>query len=255
MRLFSIKLDVLIIAATFLPAILSAQSDTTFNMDCQVNQVYPFISITRAQLADANTIADINSKFKPSWVKDYKSIVISAINNGKTVEAKAKDQNLTSAQKNIIQSADAGSVVKVRIKYLPDNNLSKNDVKESNFELSLDPVSTAAFPGGEDKMNSYFQEKILDKISKDIIEIYNLAAVKFTINELGQPIDVKVTHSTEDMKTDEMLYDAVCNMPIWTPAEYTAGQNIKQEFVLSVGDMRSCTSNLLGIRAAENRVN
>ena len=40
-------------------------------------------------------------------------------------------------------------------------------------------------------------------------------------------------------------------MPSWKPAAYANGMKVKQDFVLTVGDMTSCVVNLLNIRQLE----
>jgi len=37
-------------------------------------------------------------------------------------------------------------------------------------------------------------------------------------------------------------------MPKWTPASYSDGTAIEQDYVLMVGNMKSCIVNLLNIR-------
>ena len=96
-----------------------------------------------------------------------------------------------------------------------------------------------------------YANNAIDKISTSFNKI-NLAAVKFTINEEGQIVDAHVFQSayqpSKDEKIDELLLETICNMPSWEPAEYDNGIKVKQEFVLTVGDMESCVVNLLNIR-------
>jgi len=40
-------------------------------------------------------------------------------------------------------------------------------------------------------------------------------------------------------------------MANWQPAEYANGLKVRQEFVLTIGDHRSCTINLLNIRETD----
>jgi len=88
----------------------------------------------------------------------------------------------------------------------------------------------------------------MDKISASVFRKYNLAAVKFTVNEEGQIIDTHVSWPSNDEKTNELLLAGISNMPRWNPAEYANGVKVKQEFAFTVGDMESCVINLINIR-------
>jgi TonB family protein len=100
-------------------------------------------------------------------------------------------------------------------------------------------------------LKEYLKENIVDLIQEDSFRKYELAAVKFTINEEGKVIDAHVFESVyqtyENEELNEFLLEAIRHMPRWTPAAYANGTKVKQEFVFTVGDMESCVINLLGI--------
>ncbi|MFT4667667.1 MAG: hypothetical protein ACI9XB_004640 [Gammaproteobacteria bacterium] len=56
-------------------------------------------------------------------------------------------------------------------------------------------------------------------------------------------------NSSIDENVNELLLETIQNMPCWKPAEYANGLKVKQEFVLTVGNMESCVVNLLNIRS------
>ncbi|MFT4537447.1 MAG: outer membrane biosynthesis protein TonB, partial [Saprospiraceae bacterium] len=76
---------------------------------------------------------------------------------------------------------------------------------------------------------------------------YQLAAVTFIIDEKGQVQDPNMFLSTEDENIDKLLLETIRNMKNWQPAVYEDGTIIKQELVLTVGDMNSCAINMLNI--------
>ena len=92
----------------------------------------------------------------------------------------------------------------------------------------------------------------IDKISDNSFKEYDLAVVKFTISTAGEIVDAHVFDSPyqtfKNEKTTELLLKAVRNMPCWTPAAHPDGTPAKQEFVLTVGNMESCVTNLLSIQ-------
>ena len=69
--------------------------------------------------------------------------------------------------------------------------------------------------------------------------------MKFTINELGQVVDTSIFQSTKDDDIDALLYQVICDMPDWTPAEYSNGEKVRQEFAFTIGNHESCVINLL----------
>ena len=77
---------------------------------------------------------------------------------------------------------------------------------------------------------------------------YDLAAVKFTVNEDGKIANAHVVESSKDEKVDRLLLATIQNMTDWKPAKYSNGLQVKQDFILTVGNMESCVVNLLGIR-------
>lgn len=238
----------LVLTITLLSFAQKGSAQGVFIPTCKVQQVYPKISITEAELADAKTLIDLNRHYKPSWVKEYRSVEISAVQNGKTMKIKSPDNNITTDQKALMQGADIGSEISVIVHYLPDNNLQHNEARFEDFTITIDPNVSAGFPKGDAALNQYFTESVLEQTDHSVYKQYNLSSVKFTITEEGQIINAHIIHSTDDEATDKILLESVCSMPNWTPAQYTDGTKTRQDFVLTVGDMSSCTMNVLNVR-------
>jgi hypothetical protein len=97
-------------------------------------------------------------------------------------------------------------------------------------------------------MNQYLKENLVDKMPSAKLKQYQLAAATFTVDAEGFVTDPKIFWSSEDEILDALLIETICNMPNWMPAEFSNGTNVKQEFVLTLGDMQSCVVPLLNIR-------
>ena len=164
------------------------------------------------------------------------------------MKAVGKNDILTREQKDIMNRADVGTAISVKARYIPENNLKHNDIKEINFTFTPAPENDATYVGGEEELRKYLKEKAIDKIPDGIFVNWALAAVKFAVNEDGEIIDVHIFESSKDEKTDGILLEAIRNMPCWKPAEYTNGRKVKQEFVLTVGNMENCVVHTLHIR-------
>lgn len=248
MKNINSKLIILLFIALTAPHLATSQDDLAFELSYEVNRIYPSFSITKEKLKEAHTIADLNRYYKPSWVSTYISVEILASHEGKTRKAMSKQDSLSQEQKDLMYKADVGAGISVRVQYMPENTLKHNEMKEIDFTFTVEPESQATYPGGQQQLKQYLKENVMGRISDAVFRIYNLTAIKFTIDEVGQVVDAHVFETSKDEKTDELLLAAICNMPNWMPAEYTNGTTVKQEFVLTVGDDRSCVINLLNIR-------
>jgi hypothetical protein len=236
----------LLFAAFIFPHFGAMQAPLENDLPYEVNQIYPYISITKTELKDARTLIDINKHYKSSWVKEYISVEILTTYQGKGRKSVSKNDILTQEQKDHINTADLATDISVKVLYFPDNTLKGKEIKEINFSFNPVPEKEATYFGGEEALKKYLQETAIYKIPNNRFENYDLAAVKFTIDEDGQIINVHLFQS-KDEETDDLLLKAIRNMPKWQPATYENGTKGKQEFVLTVGNMENCVIHLLNI--------
>ena len=242
------KLIVLLFIALAFPCLGSSQGSLTNELPYEVNRIYPYISITKEQLIEAHTLMDLNTYYKSSWIREYISVEILTSYQGRIKKAGSKNGTLSQEQKDFMNRADVGTDISVKVQYIPENTLTHNDIKEIKFTFTVDPESEAKYSGGQQHLKQYLKEKAIDEIPDGSFKELELAAVKFTISEQGEIIDAHVFESSKDEKIDELLLEAIRNMPCWRPAEYSSGIKVKQEFVLTVGNMKNCMINLLNIR-------
>jgi hypothetical protein len=221
-----------------------AQNDMKF----EINKVLPFVSIQENKLAEINTLQDLDKRYPASWVKEYMSVEISAFKNGIKTKASGNSDILTQEQKELIQSADRNRDIAVNIKYLPNNSLKNNTAKQYDFEVTIMPVKNASYAEGADQLIQYLRNNCIVNIEVGSFTGYDLTAIKFTITEQGHIRDIKVAMPSKDAKIDEMLVAAISKMPTWKPAEFSNGLKVKQDFILTIGNMENCMVNLLNIR-------
>lgn len=229
------------------PSLGISQEALTFELTYEVNRTYPGISIAKETLNEANTLIDLNTYFKPSWIREYLSVHILTSHIGSMRTAVSKNDTLSQEQKDFMYLADEGKDISVIVQYIPENALTHNDVKEMRFSFNVAPETEAAYAEGQEQLRIYLKEKAIDKISDASFTGWDLAAVKFTINEEGQIVDAHMFQAYDD-GIDELLLETICNMPSWKPAEYSTGVNVKQEFVFVVGSMDNCIVPLLNIQ-------
>ncbi len=238
---------VFIVSLVF-PFLSFGQDEADFDLNIDVKKIYPYISVNADQLKEAKTLNDLNERFESDWVAEYKSVELSVVTQGTTVKAVGKNDVLTDEQKQLLVKADELSNVEVLVKYLPKNNLVNNEIKALDFSFSIDPDHQALFPGGEENMQRYLQTHALKKLKKEAFRKHHLTAVKFEIAEDGSVLNPQIAESSSSQKVDEILLEALCNMPKWQPATYGNGLTAKQEYVLLVGDMNSCVQNFFNTR-------
>jgi len=224
-----------------------AQNDLKF----EINKVLPFISVQENKLAKINTLTDLDKRYPTSWVKEYISVEISVYKNGTEIKALGNSEVLNQEQKELIRLADRNSDIAVSVKYLPENTLKNNTVKQYDFKVAIMPEKNAIYSEGAEQLIQYLQKNCMVNIEAGSFTGYDLTAIKFTITEQGYITDIQVSMPSKDTKIDKMLVTAISKMPKWKPAEFSNGLKIKQSFVLTIGNMDNCMVNLLNIRPIE----
>jgi len=214
----------------------------------EVYKVYPPLSITKEKLSEAQTLLDLNKNYKSAWVREYLSVEISAIHEGRPKKATGKNSTLSQEQKDLMNKADVGTAISVVVQYIPENNLKQNDPKQMDFTFVLDPEIEAKYADGSQQLKEYLKEKAIDKIPEGQFKGFDLVVVKFTISEEGEIINPHLFETAKDKQTNALLLETIRNMPCWKPAEYANGTKVKQEYALAIGNKESCVMNLLNIR-------
>lgn len=95
------------------------------------------------------------------------------------------------------------------------------------------PEIPASYPGGFTALNKYINENVTSKLTFTKEEATSLrkAFAKFTIDENGNVVNVKIAKSSNIPQLDSLLVVALRKMPKWTPAKNTVGgKTIKQDY-------------------------
>jgi hypothetical protein len=174
---------------------------------------------------------------KYNMVIDYESVQIIATCYGKTLTARGNGDALSFEQKNILNMADAGSdlVIKIRFRFKPGKTAASmitREVVEGNLTLTVLPEIEAEFPGGYLQVADYFKKTLKEKTGKSKAEN---ASIKFTVGENGVAANARIGISSGNIKTDKILLEAITNMPKWKPAKNSKGIAVKQEFHVMLG--------------------
>lgn len=248
MKIFLHKVVLLLFIVLGNTIMSSAQGDTAKPLRFEINQVYLPLSISKTVLTNAQSLIDLNQHYHADWVKEYISVEISTQHQGKTRRSVGNDDKLTEEQMQHLYSADVATDITVNVSYIPENNLKQNEPREMSFSFMVNPEHEAHYLGGKEQLQTYLKENALDKISTKSFDEMALAAINFTVTEKGEIINPRLAESSKDEKIDELLLNTVSNMPDWKPAAYGNGKTVRQQFVLMVGNMESCTVNFLNVR-------
>jgi TonB family protein len=193
--------------------------------------------VTKATLSKAAKLNDVCQGYPTNWLKDYVSAEIISTVNGKKMKASSSNEILTPEQKNILASSDLGAEVLLTVKYKTQNSANgKTEIRTMSFAVTIVPDVEASFKGGDSQLKSYFKNAVINKIPTAIQSKLNQSRVKFTINEIGEIINARVTESTGDQETDRMMLDGVNKMPNWMPAHNSNGIKVKQDFEFIVAN-------------------
>ncbi len=194
-------------------------------------------AIEKEKLSEAKVISDIISDYPINWITDYISIEILGTCNGEFMTAIGPNAVLTDEQKNILSKADMASDVVINVKYtykVPiDNIIEKNTM---HVLMTVVPDKQAEYIGGYDQLINYLKEKSIYQFSETDPKKFRQVVVRFTVNEEGKTIDVKIPNASVTSKAEQLLIDVINNMPQWKPAENAQGTKVKQEFELIVGN-------------------
>ncbi len=240
------KSPIIILSFLQLAVLTFAQDLLKNEFTYEVTKVDSPIGISKEKLSEASSFCDLNRFYKTSWIRAFVLVEIWTVVDGQSIKTMSKNDQLTLEHKDMINKADEGSAIEFKIKYLPENNLRQNEVKEEHFSVILEPEKDAEYIGGDRVLKQYLKNTI-DQIPPGVFEGYDLAAIKFTIDQEGQIVNPHVMWSSNDEKTDQLLLETISKMPCWNPAQYRSGAKVKQEYAFTVGNPNNCMVNLIKI--------
>lgn len=197
-------------------------------------------SVQEEKLDNATTMSDLIDGYPVSWIADYISAEVTVVSGNKVVHAIHINDTLTIAQRDLLKSASLGDDIVLDITYRAKNFITKDfDVRVLHYTTSIIPEHEAEFPGGLEPMTQYLEKNAMKKIPESALKEFQQVIVSFTVNENGEIANARLSSTSGDQKTDELLLKAITQMPKWKPAEIGTGTKVKQEFEFSVG-YRGC---------------
>jgi TonB family protein len=197
-------------------------------------------SVIKEKLNEARYFRDFIPGYPVNWIDEYVSAEIMATCNGKVMKAVSVNDVLNSEQKNILHSADLATTIDIKIKYKYKNSANDNaEIGTINISATVVnelPEIEAEYIGGYPQLSKYLKENAIDKITETTLTHFQQGAVLFIINEEGEIVNAKISRSSGDSKTDNLLIEVIKKMPKWKPAKNSKGIKVKQVFEFSIGN-------------------
>lgn len=215
----------------FIPLILLSQElqfvvEGNYKIPLQLNQI-----------SHAKTVKDLIADYPSAWIDDYTSVELIGSCQGKTLQAKGKNEVLTPEQLNMLQHLDLNSDLKVNILYTYRNPVSnQTENNKIKINLTIVPEKQAQFAAGNESMKAYIHHSPISKFAHLSAKNNWEILVYFTVNEKGDIENTKVIRSSGDADRDSTILQTLQNMPQWKPAENAKGEKVKQVFRFAVGN-------------------
>jgi len=191
--------------------------------------------LTEDKIKLVNSVIDFVEYYPSNWIEEYTSVELSAVTEDETTSVIGANENLTSAQKDIINTAKVGTKIEVKILYKSKNAITSELMDETmNFTVTVVPEKEAFFIGGYDKMMDYLTDNNLDEATAKGLTNTQQASVLFTINKEGRTENIRLIQTSGHSKADELFIRLIDEMPSWQPAE-NKGIKVKQEFLFTIG--------------------
>lgn len=168
-------------------------------------------------------------------IMSYVSTEVKASCNGNEMIAKGKGDSLTAEQRYVLSQAEPGTDVLVNIHYKYNQKVVQdNSTYTLQHAITILPEVGASFTNVSE-MQQYLKENTVDKLCDPTCKTFAIATVRFTINEEGEVISVRIDETSADPKVDEVILEAIKHMPKWKPAQNAKGKKVKQEFEFAIG--------------------
>lgn len=194
--------------------------------------------VKRAELKNAKELGDI-IRYYPSMLNKMvyieRIVNLTGVCDGKVVAAVSSGDILSPEQIAILNKADDGTdiVIRIDLKRIDKDGLEKVDKVE--YAVTPAPEVEAQFPGGLTEMATYINHNVVEKIlSAKIDKDPPQVSVVVTVDEQGM-IDARIYRSSADQHIDQKVVEAIKNMPKWKPAENINGETIKQRYIFNFG--------------------
>lgn len=211
---------------------------TVFSQDLPFEIKGAYARPVKAEKLDmATNMADLIDGYPVSWIAEYVSTGISVVSGDKVNQGMGINDHLTPEQVSLLKSTDLGDEVVIDVAYKSKNFITKElDVRYMHYTATVVPEHEAEYPGGVESLKAYLKENAITKIPNESFKELQQVIIRFTIDEQGQTSNARLTTTSGDPKTDNLLLKTLNNMPKWKPAVDIKGTRVSQDFEFIIGN-------------------
>lgn len=195
-------------------------------------------TITKSKLNEAKTLKDIVEHFPATWIGEYVLVETYRVTKDEGIKEVGKDINLNAKQQALFNSVNIGDDILIRVVYRDKESLGVNGAKkETNITMTVVPEVAASFKKGNKQLTEYLKENSGSRILNWEFKPMQNASALFTINEVGEVTNVKVTKTTGVVSVDKAIIELLYKMPKWNAAKNSKGEFVMQQFELIIGEV------------------
>ncbi|WP_299125500.1 hypothetical protein [uncultured Tenacibaculum sp.] len=195
-------------------------------------------TITKDKLSKAKTLKDIVEHYPSNWIEEYVTVEIYRVTKDEAIKEVGDDINLNSKQQELFNNIHIGDDILIRVVYKDKESLGTNNTKkETNITMTVVPEVSASFREGNEQLVEYLKKNSTVEILNWNFNPMQNATALFTVNEMGEVGNVKVTKTTGIISVDRAIIKMVYKMPKWNPAINSKGKLVSQQFELIIGEV------------------
>tara|TARA_R110002050_G_scaffold149463_1_gene276067 strand:- start:114734 stop:115555 length:822 start_codon:yes stop_codon:yes gene_type:complete len=193
-------------------------------------------SVTEESLQNATSISEVIPNYPSKWIEHYTSVEIASTLNNQTVKVSGPDEKLTSAQKELFNSATVSTNLDITVHFTTENNITKKmDPQQMNVLLSVVPAVNASYYGGYKIMIEYLKSETQSVVSNLEITRGKPLEILFFVAPTGDLDQVSLENSSGNTEVDAALIEVISQMPKWKPALTANGTPVKQQYLFILG--------------------
>lgn len=239
----------ILIAATILISLGLAAFSWQSSKKSAVDFVYDLSprynrTFTKTEMAKARSVIDFhnldfNHPDKYSNIVSYQSVVVSVFDDNyePIIEVAGTTERFNAEQLKLLQSVNYSDDVLIKAEYFEKNNeTGEPELSYTTPHVTVVPEKQAEYEGGKEAFLSYLKSYRVEesvKITKDGLKA---GKIRFTINEEGNIVNVRVISSSGYASVDKAFEKLVKEAPgTWKVAEDANGQQVEQQLIFSFG--------------------
>jgi len=196
-------------------------------------------TVTKEKLHNATSLLDFLPKAQTNQVEIYQSVQVIILDDYHPTDLRAtgKDEMLTAAQLELLQTVDYSANILIRADFQEKNKVT--GVLSHNYftpHITIVPEKEASYIFGKAALINYLKVNSKEKIAH--VEPGNLKGGKlyFTVTKDGNIANVELAATSGYPTVDEAMLKLMTTTPgMWIPAENANGEKVAQKLVFSFG--------------------